>query len=121
MQNNEYIDHHITHFICSTELEGVFNDNTLLTDLNAVIPTGVIRELNHAGKSRTIVLVTKEEHCLDDLLIKNAYGDLNVEITAIIGNYETLRPLVERFNISFYLIIYLISHESIVEKNMIRT
>lgn len=42
-----------------------------------------------------VILVTKEAHCLGDLLMKANYGGLDVDIAAVIGNHDTLRSLVE--------------------------
>ncbi|TCV99942.1 formyltetrahydrofolate deformylase [Biostraticola tofi] len=109
IQNNEYVDHRTGRFFMRTELEGVFNDASLLDDLDSVLPQGTQRELNHAGRRRIVVLVTKEAHCLGDLLMKSAYGGLEVDIAAVIGNHETLRTLVERFDIPFHLV----SHEGL--------
>lgn len=92
-----------------TELEGIFNDSTLLADLDSALPEGSVRELNPAGRRRIVILVTKEAHCLGDLLMKANYGGLDVEIAAVIGNHETLRSLVERFDIPFELV----SHEGL--------
>ncbi|OSN04470.1 formyltetrahydrofolate deformylase [Lonsdalea iberica] len=104
VQNSEYVDHRTGRFFMRTELEGIFNDNTLLEDLDSALPLGSVRELSNAGRRRIVILVTKEAHCLGDLLMKNAYGGLDVEIAAVIGNHETLRTLVERFDIPFHLI-----------------
>ncbi|HDL4147200.1 TPA: formyltetrahydrofolate deformylase, partial [Mannheimia haemolytica] len=60
-------------------------------------------------RKRIVILVTKEAHCLGDLLMKNYYGGLDVEIAAVIGNHETLKSLVERFDIPFHLV----SHENL--------
>ncbi|MFP1762002.1 formyltetrahydrofolate deformylase [Lonsdalea quercina] len=109
VQNSEYVDHRTGRFFMRTELEGIFNDNTLLEDLDSALPVGSVRELSNAGRRRIVILVTKEAHCLGDLLMKNAYGGLDVEIAAVIGNHETLRTLVERFDIPFHLI----SHEDL--------
>ena len=68
-----------------------------------------MRELNPAGRRRIVILVTKEAHCLGDLLMKANYGGLDVEIAAVIGNHDTLRSLVERFDIPFELV----SHEGL--------
>lgn len=57
-----------------TELEGIFNDSTLLADLDSALPEGSVRELNPAGRRRIVILVTKEAHCLGDLLMKANYG-----------------------------------------------
>lgn len=56
--------------------------------------------------------MTKEAHCLGDLLMKANYGGLDVEIAAVIGNHETLRSLVERFDIPFQLV----SHEGLTRE-----
>ena len=51
-----------------------------------------------------VVLVTKEHHCLSDLLIRNQFKDLPFNISAVIGNHDTLRELTEKFNIPFHYI-----------------
>ncbi|KFD18813.1 MULTISPECIES: formyltetrahydrofolate deformylase [Tatumella] len=107
VQNNEFVDHRTGRFFMRTELEGIFNDTTLLADLDSALPVGSVRELQPAGRRRVVIMVTKEAHCLGDLLMKSAFGGLDMEIAAVIGNHETLRSLVERFDIPFVLI----SHE----------
>lgn len=57
-------------------------------------------------------MVTKEAHCLGDLLMKSAYGGLDVEIAAVIGNHDALQNLVERFDIPFHLV----SHEGLTRE-----
>ncbi|QWA08959.1 formyltetrahydrofolate deformylase [Sodalis ligni] len=104
VQNDEYVDHRSERFFMRTELEGRFDDERLLNDLDRVLPEGTIRELNPAGRRRIVVLVTKEAHCLGDLLMKSAYGGLDMDIAAVIGNHDTLRTLVERFDIPFHLV-----------------
>ncbi|VEB07975.1 formyltetrahydrofolate deformylase [Klebsiella pneumoniae] len=60
VQNNEFVDHRTGRFFMRTELEGIFNDATLLADLDSALPEGSIRELNPAGRRRVVILVTKE-------------------------------------------------------------
>ncbi|WP_145557798.1 formyltetrahydrofolate deformylase [Yersinia aldovae] len=107
VQNNEFVDHLTGRFFMRTELEGIFNDTTLLADLDSALPHGTVRELHPAGRRRIVIMITKEAHCLGDLLMKSAYGGLDVEIAAVISNHNTLQSLVERFDIPFHLI----SHE----------
>lgn len=38
VQNNEYVDHRTGRFFMRTELEGIFNDNALLADLDSALP-----------------------------------------------------------------------------------
>jgi len=53
-------------------------------------------------KPRVAIFVTKEAHCLYDLLVRVASGELAVEIPLIIGNHDTLRRDVEKFDIPFH-------------------
>lgn len=112
VQNNEFIDHRTGRFFMRTELEGIFNDETLLADLDDALPAGSKRELNSSGRRRIVVMVTKEAHCLGDLLMKSAYDGLDVEIAAVIGNHDTLKGLVEQFGIPFHHI----SHEGLTRE-----
>lgn len=101
VQNNEFVDHQSRRFFMRTELEGIFNDATLLADLTGALPENTLLELNPIGRRRVVVLVTKEAHCLGDLLMKSCYGGLDMDIVAVIGNHDNLRELVERFAIPF--------------------
>ncbi|CAM3984934.1 formyltetrahydrofolate deformylase [Xenorhabdus thuongxuanensis] len=112
VQNNEFVDHRTGRFFMRTELEGIFNDETLLADLDGALPTGSNRELNTAGRRRIVIMVTKEAHCIGDILVKSAYGGLDVEIAAVIGNHTTLQKLVEQFDIPFHYI----SHEGLTRE-----
>jgi len=50
---------------------------------------------------RTIIMVSKTDHCLDDLLYRRRNGELNMTITAVVSNHLDLRPMVEREGIRF--------------------
>lgn len=109
IKNNEFVDNSFGRFFMRTELEGFFNDETLLAELDMALPEGSHRRLVSAGRKRIVVLVTKEAHCLGDLLMKSVYGDLDVEIAAVIGNHDTLQNLTEKFDIPFHTV----SHEGL--------
>jgi formyltetrahydrofolate deformylase len=51
--------------------------------------------------TRTLIMVSQYDHCLDDLLFRLHKGELNMEITAVVSNHLTLRPMVEREGIRF--------------------
>lgn len=109
IQNNEFVDSESRRFFMRTELQGEFNDAALLQDLQAELPQGSLHKLIPAQRKRIVILVTKEAHCLGDILMKAYYGGLGVEIAAVIGNHDSLRDLTERFAIPFHFI----SHEGI--------
>ena len=54
-----------------------------------------------AQRPRALVMVTKESHCLRDLLYLNELGELKVEIPLVISNHEDLRQLVESHGVKF--------------------
>ncbi|MDG2951985.1 formyltetrahydrofolate deformylase [Exercitatus varius] len=110
LHNNEFVDFETKHFFMRTELQGIFNEEVLLEDLNFSLPKGTnCRLINADRRKRIVILVTKEAHCLGDILMKTYYGGLNVEIAAVIGNHDNLRTLVERFDTPFHCI----SHEGL--------
>ncbi len=54
-----------------------------------------------AQKPRALVLVTKESHCLRDLMYLLELGELPIEIPLVISNREDLKSLVESHGIPF--------------------
>ena len=59
--------------------------------------------IDDAGKrDRLLVLVSRFDHCLNDLLYRYRAGSLAVEIPAIVSNHTDLRPLAEWHGIPFH-------------------
>lgn len=53
-------------------------------------------------KSKVVIMVSKHDHCLNDLLYRYRTGDLNIEIPAIISNHPDLEELAKWHNIPYY-------------------
>ena len=53
-------------------------------------------------KVRTLMMVSKDDHCLNDILYRWRTGHLPVEITGVISNHETARALVEERGLPFH-------------------
>lgn len=51
--------------------------------------------------TKTLIMVSKFDHCLDDLLYRLHKGDINMEVTAIVSNHKDLRPMAEREGFRF--------------------
>jgi len=51
--------------------------------------------------AKVLIMVSKYDHCLDDLLYRHRKGELNMEIAAIVSNHQDLRPMAEREGIRF--------------------
>jgi formyltetrahydrofolate deformylase len=46
-------------------------------------------------------MVTKESHCMGDLLLRHFSDELNINILSIISNYNNLSELASKFNIPY--------------------
>lgn len=73
--------------------------NTLGKSLSA---TWHFRRLPY--KMRTTVLVTKTDHCLNEVLWRTKLGEMPIEITSVIGNRDTCQTIAEQAGVPFHLI-----------------
>jgi formyltetrahydrofolate deformylase len=53
-------------------------------------------------RKRVFILVSREDHCLADLLYRWRSGNLHCDIPAVVSNHPDLRPLVEWHGIDFH-------------------
>ncbi|MFC3024417.1 formyltetrahydrofolate deformylase [Vibrio zhugei] len=53
-------------------------------------------------KQRVAILVSKFDHCLNDLLFRVRTGQLAIEVPVIISNHPDLEPLAKWHNIPYY-------------------
>ncbi|MFD4606117.1 formyltetrahydrofolate deformylase [Streptomyces sp. NPDC058464] len=59
--------------------------------------------LNDASTpTRTLIMVSKFGHCLNDLLFRRSTGALNIEIPAIVSNHRDFEPLARTYGIPFH-------------------
>jgi formyltetrahydrofolate deformylase len=59
-------------------------------------------ELDTVGRSmKTLVLVSKAGHCLNDMLFRQRSGQLPIEIETVFGNHAELAPLAEFYGVTF--------------------
>ncbi|MFR0672088.1 formyltetrahydrofolate deformylase [Enterobacterales bacterium AW_CKDN230030176-1A_HGKHYDSX7] len=54
-----------------------------------------------ARPMRVLLMVSKFDHCLSDLLYRHAKGELDMTITAVVSNHLDLRAMAERQGIRF--------------------
>lgn len=62
----------------------------------------VLRVVPLARRKRLAVFVSKEDHCLRELLWQQESGDLPGEIAVIISNHRDLEPIAHQYQIPFY-------------------
>ena len=112
IRNGEFVDRDNSHFFMRTEFSGIFDSGRLLDALKAALPDNAKIRLTGRRKKNIVVLVTKEHHCLGDLLVRNEFGDLNAQILAVVSNHEKLRKLTEQSGIPYHYI----SHENLTRE-----
>ncbi|MBK1964063.1 formyltetrahydrofolate deformylase [Campylobacter sp. TTU-622] len=100
IKNDEFVNEEM--FFFRGLLEGEFDKEKLLNNLKLIMPCDSFIELYEKRKKDIIIFVTKESHCLGDLLIKHFSNELEANIKAVISNYDILKPLVEKFNIPYH-------------------
>ena len=64
---------------------------------------GITWRLNDASTpTRTLIMVSKFGHCLNDLLFRRSTGALNIEIPAIVSNHRDFESLARTYGIPFH-------------------
>jgi formyltetrahydrofolate deformylase len=102
VSNGEFVDRASRHFFMRTAFAGQGDPHAALGELREALPPSANIRLASPGAKRVVVLATREHHCLGDLLVRHAYGELHAQIAAVIANHATLGPLVERFGLPFH-------------------
>jgi len=98
----EFVDKEQNRFFMRTVVSGTFELVELENALKAVAPADAKIRVVIPENKKIVILVTKESHALGDILIRHQDGELGATIECVIGNHETLKGLVERFDIPFY-------------------
>jgi formyltetrahydrofolate deformylase len=103
IENQQFTDEPTNTFVMRTRFESSQGIEAARKSLNEGLgkfsPTLHIRSTQ--SKPRALVLVTKESHCLRDLLYLLELGELPIEIPVVVSNHEDLRSLVESHGFTF--------------------
>lgn len=104
----EYVDEAAERFYVRIVCAGKAENNERLTDdLVQALPRGATVTVNPPQQKRLAILVTKEHHCLGDIIVRYFFNTLGAEVCCVVGNYDELSAFTQRFNIPFYHV----SHE----------
>ena len=99
--NHEFVDTTEKQFFMRTEVSGEVT-KSLQDELMKVLPGQASVRVTTLKKRPLVICATKEPHCLGELLLLNACGELQGDIKAVVSNHDSLRQLVERFDIPFH-------------------
>jgi formyltetrahydrofolate deformylase len=103
IENQQFTDPVTNSFVMRTRFEtgaSLEKSREVLSEgLSKFKPELTIRD--NASPKRALVMVTKESHCLRDLLYLLELRELPIEIPLVVSNREDLRGLVEGHGIKF--------------------
>jgi formyltetrahydrofolate deformylase len=104
----EFVDIEANQFFARLVCEQNPDVKILTKDLHSSLPEDVLIKINPEPDKKVIVLVTKEYHCLSDILVRNHFKTLGAQVQCVIGNHDVLMDICRRFEVPFILI----SHEN---------
>ncbi len=103
--NQEFVDIRGRHFFFRAEVEPAGEpppSGPLAAELARVLPAAARIGVTRVERRPIVVCATREPHCLGELLLRDAVGDLPGRIVAVAANHDALAGLVGRFGIPFH-------------------
>jgi len=115
----EFVDEQNKAFFTRIACTGVFEETEKLKEkLLQNLPDAAEVTLITKKEKQIVVLVTKEYHCLAEILIKNQFKTLGANVKAVIGNYEELRDFTEKLGIPYFYVTHIDKDKSQFEKQV---
>lgn len=101
----EFVDEANKAFFTRIACTGILKNAEVLKEkLLENLPENAEVNLITQQEKQIAVLVTKEYHCLAEILIKNHFKTLGANVKCVIGNYESLRDFTEKLGIPFFYV-----------------
>ena len=108
----EHVDAIQNRFYARVEISRTIDAHILEAQLKVVLPPDAEVIVNPNPVKKIIVFVTKEYHCLSDLLIRNHFNTLGASVLCVVGNHPHLQDICRRFDMPFHLV----SHDGITKE-----
>jgi formyltetrahydrofolate deformylase len=109
----EHVDLEENKFFVRIVVDDITDRQNIETAITKVLPPDAVVKVNPLPEKKIVVLVTKEYHCLSDILTRNHFKTLGANVQCVIGNHPDLKNITERFGIPFHLV----SHENKSNEN----
>ena len=101
LSTNEFVDHENHRFYMRAVLDGELEVKDFVNTLLAFLPRSAQVFCEESRRKNIVVMATKENHCLGDILIRENSGDLNANVLAVVANHEDLREFASKFDVPF--------------------
>ncbi len=104
VEQSQYTDEETRTFFLRTRFDAFIDEEILIASLQriAVKLKAEMTMRQVANKRRILIMVSKQDHCLVDLLYRHERGELPVDIPVIVSNHEDTRIWAERYNVPFF-------------------
>ena len=109
----EHVDQEENKFFARIVVDGTAYLQNIEMAIAKVLPPDAVVKVNPLPEKKIVVLVTKEYHCLSDILTRNHFKTLGASVQCVIGNHPDLKNFTEQFSIPFHLV----SHENKSKEN----
>lgn len=114
----EHVDSTENRFFIRIEVDKETSKELLRQQLTSLLPDDAIISINPQPEKKIVVLVTKEYHCLSDILVRHHFKTLGASVQHVIGNYPALEDICRRFEIPFSHISHEHLEKEIFEKHI---
>jgi formyltetrahydrofolate deformylase len=104
----EHVDRDENKFFARIVVDEIVEIQSIEVEIAKILPANAVVRVNPLPDKKIVVLVTKEHHCLSDILTRNHFKTLGAEVQCVVGNHPDMRSITERFDIPFHLV----SHEN---------
>ena len=105
------------HFeVPDAELDGLRDGFTPVAQAHAMDHQLVVAE----RPARTLVMVSTEAHCLNDLLFRQSTGSLPIEVPAVVSNHTALQRLAEQYDVPFHHVPVTAATKAEAEAHLLR-
>ena len=88
IRTDEFVDAQSEHFFMRAAYSGEVSPEKIINGLKGILPNATVIDLTANQTKKVVLMATKEHHCLSDLLIRNEFKDLNIEVQAVIANHN---------------------------------
>jgi formyltetrahydrofolate deformylase len=104
VESQQYGDSDTGRFFMRVEVDSLGSDAALRAAFAPVAARFAMDWELHGGTdlTRTLVLVSRGGHCLNDLMFRARSGTLPIEVPAVVSNHEVLRELADFYGVPFH-------------------
>nr|WP_294900178.1 formyltetrahydrofolate deformylase [uncultured Pedobacter sp.] len=103
----EHVDVEENKFFARLVVDSILLPKKIEQKLLEALPQNASVKVNPQPEKNIVVLVTKEYHCLSDILTRNHFKTLGANVSCVIGNHPDLENITERFQIPFNLVSHI--------------